>query len=523
MQFDRESGILLHPSSLPGRHGIGDFGEGAFRFLDWMASAGQRLWQVMPLGPTGFGDSPYSSPSAFAGNPMFVSLDWLKGDGLLTDDDLAPADAFPLGTVDYHQVVPFRMSMLRRAFDRLGDGAAPDLHAAFSSYLDQEPGWLDDFAAFVAIKQHFGGGWWLDWPLDIRTRAQAALNRFRTDLATDIRFAKFVQFLFQRQWSEVRAYARNRGIRIIGDIPIFVALDSADVWANQTQFNLTDDGHPTLVAGVPPDYFSATGQRWGNPTYNWPVMKADGYRWWVERMRATRDMVDIVRIDHFRGFAAAWHVPNEEETAQNGHWEIAPGGEVFSTIRRALGEFPVIIEDLGLITPDVTALREVLGFPGMNVLHFAFDGDPANAYLPHNHRRHSVTYTATHDNQTTIGWWQGISEPERETVRRYLGHAVLDPAWDLIRVALNSASNTVILPMQDVLRQDDRARMNTPSTVAGNWAWRIHQHDLDPALASGLRVQTSAYGRIPEEMAARGTNPWDYTDPHSGVIAEKRW
>lgn len=523
MTFPRESGILLHPTSLPGPHGIGDFGNFSFRFVEWLERAGQRLWQVMPLGPTGFGDSPYSSPSAFAGNPLLVSLAWLEGDGLLSAEDLAPAADFRWDRVEYERVTPFRMEMLRRAFDRMEAGQSRDLRSGFDAYLVDEPSWLDDYALFVSIKTDLGGGWWLDWPEDIRARVPEAVRTWQERLAMEVRFHKFIQFLFQRQWGEIRAYANARSIRIVGDIPIFVALDSADVWANQGEFQFDDTGKPTFVAGVPPDFFSATGQRWGNPTYDWAAMKANGYRWWVDRLRATRDMVDVVRIDHFRGFGAAWHVPFSDDTAENGHWETAPGGEVFAAVRRELGAFPLIVEDLGIITPDVIALREIFGFPGMNVLHFAFDGDPTNNYLPHNHRRNSVTYTATHDNQTTVGWWASISVEERDRARRYLGHAVDDVAWDMLRVAWASASNTAIAPMQDILRLGDQARMNTPATAAGNWAWRLTPEQLDVSLAEGLRNLTSAYGRIPGEGVSKGKNPWDYTDPTSGVFAKRSW
>lgn len=523
MEFPRESGVLLHPASLPGPHGIGDFGDPAFRFVDWLAHAGQRLWQVMPLGPTGFGNSPYSSVSAFAGNPLFISLEWLAGDGLLTSDDLHVDPPFPDGTVDYDRVAPFRMKCLRRAWARLQEGAASGLKGEFEAWLQEPPVWLRDFAMFVSIKDALGGGWWLDWPLDIRTRTDEAMADWSTKVADDIVFHSFVQFLFQQQWGEVRRYANERGIRIIGDIPIFVALDSADVWANQDQFQLDEQGHPIFVAGVPPDFFSETGQLWGNPTYDWAAMKANGYAWWVERLRATREMVDIVRIDHFRGFAAAWHVPASDETAAGGHWQQAPGGEVFAAARRSLGDFPVIVEDLGIITPDVIALRQILGFPGMNVLHFAFDGDPANMYLPHNVSRHSVTYTATHDNQTTIGWFAGLPEEGRQRVRHYLGHHADDIAWDLLRLAWASVSDTAIAPMQDILRLGDEARMNTPATATGNWAWRMVPAQLDFSLAEGVRDLTQAYGRTADAAEEQGANPWDYTDPASGITATRSW
>lgn len=522
MQFPRESGVLLHPTSLPGEYGIGDFGDSAYRFVDWLDRAGNRLWQVMPLGPVGYGDSPYSSLSAFAGNPLLISLSVLKGDGLLSDQDLADAPDFPAARVDWGLVRPWREAKLRLAYQRVD--TQPILSAEFTRFLDVAPQWLRDFALFVSLKERFGGGWWLDWPVDIRAHHGAAIEHWTVELASEIRFQCFVQFLFQRQWRALRTYANQKGIRIIGDIPIFVALDSADVWANQTQFNFdTESGQPTWVAGVPPDYFSPTGQRWGNPTYNWPVMKKSGFVWWVERLRAMRDMVDIVRIDHFRGFAAAWHVPNSDDTAANGHWEEAPGAEVFSAARRELGDFPVIVEDLGLITGDVVALREILGFPGMNVLHFAFDGNPANNYLPHNHVPNSVTYTATHDNQTTVGWWNSISEDDREKVRHYLGHHVDDPAWDLLRVALASVSNTAIVPMQDVLRLGDEARMNIPATTWGNWSWMMLPNQLDGGLADGLRDLTSTYGRITDDYPAASVSEFDYTNPWSGITATRNW
>lgn len=522
MHFPRESGILLHPTSLPGEFGIGDFGESAYRFVDWLERAGQRLWQVMPLGPVGFGDSPYSSPSAFAGNSLMISLSMLKGDGLLHDSDLKDVPEFPAASVDWDRVRPWHESKLELAYSRLNDNAM--MLAEFSRYVDHAPGWLRDYTMFMSLKRHFGGGWWLDWPADIRAREGAAIEHYVVELAAPIRFHSFVQFIFHRQWQALRAYANSKHVRVIGDIPIFVALDSADVWANQSQFNFdSTTGTPTWVAGVPPDYFSPTGQLWGNPTYNWAAMQANDFRWWVDRLRAMREMVDIVRIDHFRGFAAAWYVPAADDTAAGGHWEEAPGAEVFSAARRALGDFPVIVEDLGLITADVKSLRAILGFPGMNVLHFAFDGDPANAYLPHNHVRNSVTYTATHDNQTSVGWWNAQSEDDRDRVRHYFGHAVTDPAWDLLRMALASPANTSIAPMQDVLRLGDEARMNTPATSFGNWSWKMTWDQLDDALADGLRDLTGTYGRIGEDYPERSVSEYDYISPASGIRSTRSW
>lgn len=513
MSFPRESGILLHPTSLPGPHGIGDFGDGAFRFVDWLDEAGQRLWQIMPLGPTGYGDSPYSSPSAFAGNPLLISLNWLEGDGLLVADDLAGAPAFPDDRVEFGEVVEFKHRMLRLAHDRFLGDAGEAQRKAFDRFRADESWWLDDYALFMAVKRANEMTGWHEWDEPIRLRNETAVAAATQQLAGELAYIRFVQFQFQRQWLELRAYANARGIRIVGDIPIFVAEDSADVWANQEQFKVDARGRATEVAGVPPDPFSATGQIWGNPIYDWRTMRKDGYRWWRQRIGRTIRLVDIVRIDHFRAFAAAWVVPAGAETAATGHWERTPGGDVFAAIRREFGDVPVIIEDLGVITPDVITLREILGYPGMNVLQFAFEEDPTNVYLPHNYRRQSVVYTATHDNQTTVGWFAGKSNAERQSIQRYLGRDGSDIAWDLIRVALASVADTVILSMQDVLRLGDEARMNVPGQPLGNWSWRCQPHQLTGGLAQGLREMTWLYGRLANDLPVRSPNPWDYTIP----------
>jgi len=517
--FPRASGILLHPTSLPGPHGIGDFGPDAFRFVEWLERAGQRLWQVMPLNPTGFGDSPYASPSAFAGNPLMISLPWLVGDGLLAEHDIADAPWFPEDHVDFEAVTAFKQAKLRLAFDNFRRGAATQLRLPFEQFSQQEAGWLDDYALFMAIKAAHDGAAWHSWDEAIRLRREDALLAWSDRLSPEIRFHKFVQFQFFRQWRELRRHANERGIRIVGDIPIFVAGDSADVWTNRRMFKLDEQGQSIDVAGVPPDPFSATGQKWGNPVYNWVEMRKDGYQWWRNRVASLLASVDIVRIDHFRGFGAAWLVPNDAETAETGHWEIAPGGEVFAAIRRELGDVPIIIEDLGVITPDVVALREILGFPGMNVLQFAFDGTSSNVYLPHNHRQHSVVYTATHDNQTTVGWFQTLADESREHVQRYLGTSGADIAWDLIRAALASVADTAIIAMQDVLRLDDAARMNVPGKPMGNWAWRYQRWQLDEGLAQGLRTLAATYGRLGRD-ASSIPNPWDYTNPDTTVSAD---
>jgi len=512
--FPRESGVLLHPTSLPGPHGIGDLGDAAFRFVDWLHAAGQRLWQVMPLGPTGYGDSPYASPSAFAGNPMLVSLSWLGGDGLLAEGDWGDVPPFPEHAVEFGEVVPFRLAMLKKAFGRFRRGAGTQFRQPFATFCEQEQRWLDDYALFQALKDHHDGIAWQDWPIDVRLRNPEALENAAVDLATEIRFHKFIQFHFRRQWTTLRQYANERGIRIVGDIPIFVSGDSADVWTNQREFKIDEAGRSMEVAGVPPDPFSATGQIWGNPVYDWEVMRENDYRWWVDRIRVVLKTVDIVRIDHFRGFAAAWVVPADAESAVSGHWVRSPGGEVFAAIQRALGEIPIIIEDLGVITPDVVSLREAMGFPGMKVLQFAFENDPANMYLPHNHDRHAVVYSATHDNQTTVGWFQSRGEDERRSIQAYLGRDGSDIAWDLIRTALASVANTAIVPMQDVLRLGDEARMNVPGQPIGNWSWRMSWAHMDRNLANGLRELTETYGRAGHETR-QARNQWDYTVPNS--------
>ncbi len=511
MRSARASGVLAHPTSFPGRHGIGDLGPGAFRFVDWLTVAGQRLWQVMPLSPTGFGDSPYASPSAFAGNPLLISLDWLAGDGLLDRQDVDESPDFRDYEVEFGRVISYKLPLLRRTFDRFRAGAAVDQRAAFETFCEAESSWLNDHALFMAVKDAHGGRAWTEWEEGIRLRQPEAVTRWTRDLTGEVRYHKFVQFQFRRQWQELKRYANERDVQIIGDIPIFVAHDSVDVWAHQHLFRLDDQGVPTVVAGVPPDPFSETGQLWGNPVYDWNAMAADGYAWWIDRVRAMRDVVDIVRIDHFRGFAAAWVVPAGYPTAAGGRWERGTGAAIFDAIRNALGDVPFIIEDLGVITPDVNALRDEMGFPGMKVLQFAFEDDPDNPYLPHNYTENVVVYTATHDNQTTIGWFQSRREAERHAVQRYIGSDGSDIAWDLIRLALASVADTAVLALQDVMRLGDEARMNTPGQPSGNWAWRYLPHQLHDGLAAGLGELTAVYGRRRRPERVTGRNAYDYT------------
>jgi len=511
-RFERGSGILLHPTSLPGPDGIGDFGDGAYRFVDWLKAAQQRYWQMMPLVPTGFGDSPYAALSAFAGNPLLISLDILTGEGLL-DPHAFRNTPFSERHVNFAGAKAQKERALRAVYERftaLGNDPRRD---EFAEFIRREGWWLNDYTLFVALKSEHGESSWLDWPIPLRDRETAALTAARERLRPEIAFQQFCQWLFRRQWVNLRQYANAKDIRLIGDIPIFVAMDSADVWSHPHLFRLDANRQPTVVAGVPPDYFSVTGQRWGNPLYRWPALAKEDFGWWVKRFRSTLEIVDIARLDHFRGFAANWSVPADEPTAVNGWWDRGPGRALFDAVYRAIPNAPIIVEDLGLITPDVTALREELGLPGMAVLQFAFDGDPANNYLPHNVSVNSVIYTGTHDNQTTVGWYQQLPDVYRSELQSYLGRDGSDISWDLIRAALNSRAQIAIIPMQDVLRLDDEARMNTPGRPEGNWSWRIKWSDLDSGLAEGLGLLTYLSGRNLGERTRGGADPFDYTQP----------
>ena len=499
----RKSGILLHPTSLPGRWGIGDLGAAAYTFVDFLVAAGQQLWQVMPLGPTGYGDSPYQGFSAFAGNPLLISLDLLLEAGLLAPDEIVDAPAAGDSSVDYGAVIPFKLAALQRSFERFKAGAAPELRQQLADFRTEQRGWLAEYTLFAAIKEAHGGANWNTWDRPIARHEPAAIGEWASRLSHQTEFHAYMQFLFFEQWGRLKAYANARGIQIIGDIPIFVAYDSADVWANRDLFELNDEGHSTVVAGVPPDYFSATGQLWGNPLYRWDAIAGQGYRWWIERLRATLMLVDIARIDHFRGFAAYWEVPAGEDTAINGRWVRGPGEALFEAMRAALGGdagsfgggLPIIAEDLGVITPDVEALRDDLGFPGMKVLQFAFGGDPDGPYLPHNYSTRCVVYTGTHDNDTTLGWWNTCSASDRHNVQLYLGRDGSDISWDFIRAALASVADMAIVPMQDVLNLGSEGRMNTPGNASGNWGWRYTSDQLTVELAERLGSLTHIYGR----------------------------
>jgi 4-alpha-glucanotransferase len=491
----RTSGLLLHVTSLPGPSGSGDFGPAAYRFVDFLARARQRLWQVLPLSPVGAGHSPYAGPSTFAGNPLLISLEGLVQDGLLTEADLDGVPGGGADRVDYERVIPYREERLRRATARFRDGAAPVLRAAFEDFAARHAGWLDDYALFTALKAHLGGQAWTDWPPPLVRREPAALAEARATLADAVAQHRVEQFLFERQWAALRAYAHARGVRVLGDLPIYVAHDSADVWANPDRFFLDNDGRPIAVSGVPPDYFSETGQLWGNPLYRWDRMREAGYRWWIGRLTRTLSLVDVVRLDHFRGFEAYWAVPAGEETAINGAWVEGPGAAVFEAFERVLGRpLPLVAEDLGTITPGVVALMERFGLPGMAVLQFAFGGDADNAYRPHHYKRNLVAYTGTHDNDTFLGWWQhGATAEERAVGRAYLGPG--EPHWAAIRAIAASVAGTVVFPLQDVLGLGSDARMNTPGERDDNWAWRFTDDQLTDDVADRLALLTEATGR----------------------------
>ncbi len=493
MAFKRSSGILLHPSSLPGPYGIGDLGPQSFRFVDWLSSTGCKLWQVLPLGPTGYGDSPYQCFSAFAGNPYLLSPDELLADGLVTESDLDELKSLPASRVDFGMLIPKKLDLLQKAFSRFQANPG-HLREAFDYFCAENASWLDDFALFMALKEANGGGAWNGWPEALRSRKKAAMTKARKELSESIMRYSFYQFLFFRQWNKVRAYANEKGIQIIGDIPIFVAYDSADVWANPDLFFLDKSGNPTVVAGVPPDLFSTTGQLWGNPLYNWKVHKKENYAWWLSRVSASLKFMDILRFDHFRGFAGYYEIPATDKTAENGRWVPGPGKDLFRAVDKFLGNgliapgtgLPVIAEDLGVVTPDVNELLDAFDLPGMKVLQFGFTG-PDNPFLPHNYVPNCVAYTGTHDNDTAMGWYASAPDHERDFAHRYLGVDGHDFSWDLIRAVWKSVAVFVIAPMQDVLSLGGEARMNFPSKLGGNWEWRMNENDLRDDYAAGLR------------------------------------
>ncbi len=487
MKFSRSSGVLMHPTSLPGSYGIGDLGPQAYRFIDFLYASGTKVWQILPLGPTGYGDSPYQSFSAFAGNPYLISPDLLLDENLLHPDDLSAHLDFSDEFVEFGRVIGWKLNLLERAFIRFKrEPGLASIREEYAAFCADSANWLDDYALFMAIKEANGGGAWSGWSEELKNRDEATLAEASRNYKEAIERFKFYQFIFFRQWRALRAYAKENGIQIVGDVPIFVAFDSADVWSNPELFYLDDKKLPTVVAGVPPDYFSPTGQLWGNPLYKWRIHKETGYAWWIKRFQATLAMVDIVRLDHFRGFAGYWEVSADSLTAEHGRWVPGPGADFFEAMRDALGELPIIAEDLGEITPDVFELRDQFNLPGMKILQFAFSDDN-NPFLPHHYPENCVAYTGTHDNDTAQGWYASAPEENRDYARRYMSVDGRDIAWDLIRTLWHSRADMVLAQMQDFLNLGTEARMNYPGRLGGNWDWRMNAEALTKPLVERLR------------------------------------
>ncbi len=514
MDYIRRSGILLHPTSLPGRYGVGSFDQAAYEWIDFLNQTRQTLWQVLPLGPTGYGDSPYQSFSSFAGNPYLISLEALVEDGLLDREMLDLAPDFPREWVDYGAIYNWKLPLLYDVAANFESRANAEQKAEFGQFCLDNADWLDDYALFMALKDAHGGAPWNQWEIDLRSRQKQALVEATAEHAVDIHAHKFNQWVFYRQWLALKEYANHEGVLIVGDIPIFVAMDSADTWANPEEFFLDSEYQPTVVAGVPPDYFSKTGQLWGNPLYRWASMQKTGYAWWLRRIRAALRLYDMVRIDHFRGFSGYWEVPADEETAVNGRWVKGPGADFFRVVKEEMGDdLPIIAEDLGEITPDVIKLRNQLGLPGMKILQFAFATDASDKFLPHNFTRNFVVYPGTHDNDTTWGWYQESgAEKERDHFRRYFRTDGHDVAWTLIEACLSSVAGSAVFTLQDVLNLKSEARMNLPGRAAGNWTWRFVPEQITGHVADRLHNATVLFGRDPEIYAGKDEEAGG--DPH---------
>ena len=510
LKFERASGVILHPTSLPGPDGIGDLGPEAYRWVNFLADTGCRLWEVLPLGPTGYGDSPYQCFSAFAGNPYLISPALLLAQGLIAREDLADRPSFPIDHVDYGEAIQWKLKVLDRAYLRFSRDHTSSLWVEYENFKIQQAFWLTDFALFMAIKESYSGVSWENWPANMRSRDRKTIEGFIHNNAKQIEHHTFRQFIFFHQWNELKKYANSREIKIIGDIPIFIAYDSADAWSHPELFYLDDDGKPTVVAGVPPDYFSPTGQLWGNPLYRWDVHQLQGYSWWIERFKSTLQLVDIARLDHFRGFSGYWEIPFGMPTAEVGRWVRGPGIDFFEVVHAALGDLPIIAEDLGVITPDVTELRERFDLPGMKVFQFAFSSDPSDPFLPHNYPQQCVAFTGTHDNDTAIGWYETAPETERDFIRRYLGRSGEDIAWDMIRAVWSSVAAFALAPLQDVLSLGTEARMNLPGSAYGNWTWRLHPNALADHVVSRLKDLNYLYARMELEEPAKPEIKLDY-------------
>ncbi len=528
MDLTRKSGVLAHPTSFQSKWGIGDLGKGTYDFIDFLVKANQKIWQILPLGPTSFGDSPYQCFSTFAGNHFLISLDELVSEGYLTYDDLNEYPNFNDYSVEYGEVIKNKNKMLYKAFENFKANANANTKKSYKDF-EKNARWIDDYALFMALKYHliakrdgtfetpewyeykntnkdllteeqvnsfFYGACWNSWPKDIANRDPKAIKHWQKTLKNDIEFHKFLQFEFYRQWINVKTYANEKGIEVIGDIPIFVAMDSADVWANQKLFYMDQTGNPTEVAGVPPDYFSATGQLWGNPLYNWANHKKEGYKWWISRIQEMLSLVDTIRIDHFRGFDEYWAIPYGEKTAINGEWKKGPGIDLFKAVDKALGSLPIIAEDLGVLTDSVEKLRDDLNLPGMKILQFAFDDTEENDYLPHNFKNSNcIAYSGTHDNDTSLGWYLKATELEQDKFRRYMNVSGQDPAWDLIRLAWSSTAAYAITPVQDLLSLDSYARTNTPGEPSGNWQFRFTTDMLHDGIAERLVYLNELFDR----------------------------
>lgn len=506
MNFKRASGILLHPTSLPGPYGIGELGPEAHAFADFLHESGQRIWQVLPLGPTGYGDSPYQCFSAFAGNPMLISIDRLVERGYLDAHDLAGKPEFTADNVNFGAVIAWKRPLLQRAFHNFATTPSAD-RDEFENFCKRHASWLDEYALFMAAKDAHDLVIWTEWERELALREPAALEHAREQLRDEIECNKFIQFEFERQWCDLKAHCSRNDIRILGDMPIYVALDSTDVWANRALFELQEDGRPRVVAGVPPDYFSATGQLWGNPIYAWEAHATQGFAWWIARFRRALEMLDLIRLDHFRGFEAYYEIPAGDTTAVNGSWVKGPGAPLFEALRNALGDLPIVAENLGVITPAVEALRSEFGFPGMAILQFAFGNDPqAPDFRPHNYPHHLVAYTGTHDNDTVVGWWKSKPgagsirteadvEKEMAYARRYLNTDGSDINLVMIRTLMASVADTVLFPLQDVLGVGSEGRMNLPGSSSGNWRWRFQPGQLNPAISAQLKRWAETYER----------------------------
>ncbi|HEY7751673.1 MAG TPA: 4-alpha-glucanotransferase [Ignavibacteriaceae bacterium] len=502
MQFERSAGILLHPTSLPGKYGIGDLGSEAYKFVDFLKEAGQTLWQVFPLGPTGYGDSPYQCFSAFAGNPLLISFEKLKEDGFLSSSELENVTFSDVKKIDYGKVIEYKKSVLKKAYSNFKNNSH-GLENDFEKFCKAHKGWLNDFALFMACKNYHDGAVWSSWEKGLVQRNKKVLVEWVKKLSDEIQFQRFIQFVFFRQWKSLKEYANKQGIKIIGDMPIFIAYDSADLWANKELFTVDEEGKLTFVAGVPPDYFSATGQLWGNPLYKWDEMEKDDFLWWRNRFSSLLELVDVVRIDHFRGFEAYWKIPGDAKTAEKGKWTKAPGEKLFKSLKKHLGELPILAEDLGVITPPVEALRDQFRFPGMKVLQFAFGTKMEKKFLPHNYVQNCVVYTGTHDNDTTKSYFEKekLNKGKNdiyEHAQVYLNYQGDDILSELIRVAYASTANIVIIPLQDILGLGSEARMNFPSTTGGNWTWRFTWDQVNPNLAKHYFGLAHLYERPPE-------------------------